>query len=73
MKSKKKFPLWPEDIIHAVSVMNEESGEAIQAALDFTYDNGSIDQVRSELIQTAAMAFRCLENIDQLEAKPCQM
>ena len=70
LRARLKFPLWPEDIIHAVSIMNEEAGETIQAALDLTYDNGSIDNVKAELIQTAAMCFRVLENIDNLKTYP---
>jgi len=67
LNAKLKWPVFYQDIIHAVSVMNEEAGESIQAALDYTYDNGSIENVKKELIQTAAMCFRCLENIDDLE------
>ena len=69
-KAKTKFPLWPVDVIHAVSVMNEEAGESIQAALQLSYEGGSIDNVKAELIQTAAMCFRALENIDNLKVYP---
>ncbi len=66
-KAKEKWPVFYSDIIHAVSVMNEEAGESIQAALDYTYDGGSIENVRKELTQTAAMCFRCLENIEKMQ------
>lgn len=66
-RSRIKFPTFPKDAIHAVSIMNEEAGESIQAAIDFTYSEGSRDRVKEELIQTAAMCFRCLETIDELE------
>ena len=69
-KAKIKWPEYYNDVIHAVSVMNEEAGEVIQAALDLTYDNGSIEKVKKELIQTAAMCFRALENIDNLKTYP---
>lgn len=65
-EAKKKWPKSYKDVIHAVAVMNEEAGEAIQAALDMTYDDGSIKKVKDEVIQTAAMCFRILENIDDL-------
>ena len=65
-RAKQKWPEYYDDIIHAVSVINEESGEAVQAALDMTYDNGDIEKVKAEVIQTAAMCFRFLENIENI-------
>ena len=59
----KKHPHWPEDIIHAVSIMNEESGESIRAALNYVYEEGNLDDLKKELIQTGAMAVRCLINL----------
>ena len=70
MTAKKKWPEYYDDVIHATALVNEEAGEAIQAALDLTYDNGSIEKVKAELIQTAAMCFRALENIDNLKVYP---
>ena len=70
LKAKLKWPEYYDDVIHAVSVMNEEAGEAIQAAIDLTYANGSIEKVKYELIQTAAMCFRALGNIDNLKTYP---
>lgn len=46
-RAKKKHPDFPRSIVGMVSIMAEEAGEAI----------------RTELIQTAAMCIRCLENI----------
>lgn len=51
-------PYWPNDIIHGVSIMNEEAGEAIRAALNFQYQNEPIEEIEKELIQTAAMCIR---------------
>lgn len=65
-----KFPSFPADPIHAVSVMNEESGEAIRAALQWTYENGWVQAVATELIQTAAMCIRCLCGIESGDIKP---
>jgi len=59
--SFKKHGGMPDDIIHSVAVMCEESGEAIQAAIQFTYEGGSIENVREELIQTGAMCLKALE------------
>lgn len=62
-RAKDLHPLWPDDIIHAVAIMCEESGEAIQAAINLQYENGNIEDVEKELIETAAMCLRCLVNL----------
>ena len=83
-RAKDLYPLWPDDIIHAVAIMCEESGEAVDAfikledsikkiivhstkairsALHMQYENGNIEDVEEELIQTAAMCLRCLVNL----------
>ena len=62
-KAKKKHPNFPKDRIHQVAIMAEESGEAIQAAIDLIYDKGTIKNLETELLQTAAMCIRTLENM----------
>ena len=62
-RAKDLHPLWPDDIIHAVAIMCEESGKAIQAAINMQYENGNIEDVEKELIETAAMCLRCLVNM----------
>lgn len=61
-KAKEKYPEWPDDKIHQVAIMAEESGEAVRAALNHVYHNEHISEYRTELLQTAAMCIRCLEN-----------
>ncbi len=61
--AKGLFPEWPHDPIHAVAVMAEESGEAVQAALQWAYGGGSKAEFEKELVQTGAMVLRCLENL----------
>lgn len=62
-KAEKKHPEWPKDVIHAVAIMQEESGEAIRAAIQYQLASGKKEEIKKELIQTAAMCFRCLKNL----------
>ena len=58
-KAEKKFPLFPTDPIHMTSIMVEEAGESMQAALDLFYGREEcVDNLMAELIQTAAMCYR---------------
>lgn len=61
--AKAKYPDWPNDLIHQVSIMNEEAGESIRSALNHVYHDEPIEMLRDELIQTGAMVLRCLENL----------
>lgn len=64
-----KFPEFPCDPLHAVSVMAEESGEAVQAALQYMYEGGDIPSIRKELIQTVAMCMRMILGLDSGDIK----
>lgn len=59
-RAQKLHPVWPEDLIHQVAIQVEESGEALQAALNHVYHDASIELVRKELVQAGAMVLRCL-------------
>lgn len=63
-KAEAKHPGWPSDKIHAVAIMIEEAGEAMQAAIDCVYAGGEVEHLRTELAQTGAMALRALINLD---------
>jgi NTP pyrophosphatase (non-canonical NTP hydrolase) len=63
--AKAKWPGWPVDPIHAASVLSEEAGELVQAANDFCYSGGSVEQMELEARQVAAMAVRFLEGLDR--------
>ena len=60
-----KHPDFVIGIVDQVAVVSEEAGEAIQAALQFKYENGSAGAVRKELIQTAASCIRCLLHLPE--------
>lgn len=64
-RAQKLHPDWPKDLIHQVAIQAEESGEALQAALNHVYHQDSINEVRKELIQAGAMVLRCLINLKE--------
>lgn len=65
-KAEKKHD-WPDnlDLFHQVCIMQEESGEVAKAALDFHNGSGTIEEFKTELMQTAAMCFRILKNMEK--------
>lgn len=64
-----KFPEWPTDPLHALAVLGEEFGELTKEVLQMTYEprKSNLDKVRSEAVQTAAMALRFLESLNEYE------
>lgn len=60
-------PVWPNDLIHQIAKVAEESGEAVQAANNVIEKGASVDLVRTELIQTGAMCIRALVNLKGVE------
>ena len=64
-RAKEKFPMWPDDPIHAAAVVFEEAGELQKATLEHMYEPTKSDllDVRNEAIQTAAMAVRFLQSL----------
>ncbi len=55
-----KHPGWPDDIVHAVAIMIEEAGEAMQAAINCHYEQGDVELLKTELAQVGAMAIRAI-------------
>ncbi len=68
-RAKEKFPLWPDDPLHAIAVIGEEFGELTQATLQCAYepDKSSLDDVRDEAIQCMAMLLRFMLSIDEYQ------
>lgn len=64
-----RFPTWPTDPLHALAVLGEEYGELTKAMLQHTYEphKSTREDVRTEAIQTAAMALRLLLSLDRYE------
>lgn len=67
-----KFPTWPTDPLHALAVLGEEFGELTKAMLQLTYEphKTSIEDVRTEAMQTAAMALRLYRSLGRYEYRP---
>lgn len=62
-RAKEKHPDYPQDIFYQLAILQEEAGEVTKAVLDYHYENDNLDHVKVELIQTAAMCMRMLENL----------
>lgn len=65
-----KFPTWPTDPFHALAVLGEEYGELTKAVLQHTYEPHKGVQsrdIRTEAIQTAAMALRWAMSLQTYE------
>lgn len=67
-----KFPTWPTDPLHALSVLGEEFGELTKETLQLTYEphKSSFESFRKEAIQTAAMALRFVASLDNYVFSP---
>jgi NTP pyrophosphatase (non-canonical NTP hydrolase) len=63
-RAKELFSWDNVDLNLAVVILTEEVGEAAKAAIDYQFKGKPIQDLRDELIQTAAMAIRTLELIE---------
>jgi len=66
-KAVAKFPTWPNDMQHAALVVGEENGELQKAVLQANYEKHkgvTIEDIREEAVQTAAMAIRFIASLD---------
>lgn len=64
-----KFPQYPTDPLHALAILGEEYGELNKSVLQNTYEphKTSLDEVRMEAIQTAAMAVRFILSLEKFK------
>ena len=69
VRAEKKHPDFPKDIFHQLAIMQEEAGEVTQAVLHYHYEKGTIEHVMEELVQTAAMCMRMLQNLPTPKGK----
>lgn len=58
--ARKKHPVSPKDPIHRAAIVAEESGELIQAVLNFVEGKGKYSACMNEAIQTAVTCIRFL-------------
>lgn len=65
-RATRKFPTWPTDPLHALAVLGEEFGELTKAVLQTVYEPHKVEpgELRTEAIQTAAMALRFLASLE---------
>jgi len=71
-RAMRKFPTWPTDPLHALAVLGEEFGELTKDVLQLTYEphKTTLENVRTEAIQTAAMALRFAASLDAYQYRP---
>ena len=58
-----KHPNFADSIIDKCAIVCEEAGELIRAGLQYKYENGTIEDIETEAIQTACTAIRLLKNL----------
>ena len=62
-RAKQKHPDYPGDMFEQLAIMTEEAGEVAKAVLQYKREGGDLQDVKDELVQTAAMCIRMLENL----------
>lgn len=62
-RAETKHPDWPIDKVYAATIVAEENGELTRACLQYESENGDIEEIKKEAIQTACTCIRLLENL----------
>lgn len=68
-KAEFKFPGFPTDPVHAAAIVVEEAGELQRAALQFTYENGTVIDMYKEAVHTGTMALRFLYHLEAMRKR----
>lgn len=59
----KKHPIWPSNLVEALAIITEESGEAIKAGNEYHHnEGGTFEEIEKEVIQTMSTCMRFLIN-----------
>ena len=72
-RAESLHPIYPApqrrgDHVYAAAILHEEAGEVTQASLNWqVHGKGTLCQIHSELVQTAAMCVRYSKNIEAIE------
>lgn len=64
-RARTKFPLWPDDPLHALAILQEEVGELQKAVLErcYEFDTSSLTDIHNEGVQVIAMGIRFLDSL----------
>lgn len=62
-RAEKLHPNYPTDMFRQLAIMQEESGEVAKSVIDYHYSKDTIEHIKEELIQTAAMCMRMFLNL----------
>lgn len=63
IRAQSKHPIFPEEVFQQLAIMQEEAGEVTKAVLEYHFEDGTLEHIREELIQTAAMCVRMYINL----------
>ena len=56
-----KHPNWPKDLFIQHTILAEEVGEVAKAILHLKYEDGTVQGLYKEILQSAAMCMRMLD------------
>lgn len=59
-KAERKFPTWPDDLVHRAAIVSEEAGELVRASLQNQYEGDRLQELKKEATQTGAMSLMFL-------------
>ena len=63
-RAESLHPDWPDGLFIPLAIIGEELGEANKAALEHHFNGAPLQDLKDELIQTAAMCARMLTYLE---------